>query len=246
MSGEGTRDTDAWNDGDEQPLETGRLALSDEDDRLPWLESAEDDDYPDAGYDNSGLIRLALIGLVVLAALVGAIWWLSNRTADPELVADGSLVPAEPGPYKVAPADPGGKQFDGTGDSSFAVSAGQNPGAVLEGSAAPATPMPVPGASPAPSAKPAPTASAAPAAPAAGGGTGVQVGAYSSRAAAEAGWTRLVAQANGVLSGVSHRVIEGTADIGTIYRLQAVAGDPAGARALCTRLKAAGIACQVK
>jgi hypothetical protein len=45
---------------------------------------------------------------------------------------------------------------------------------------------------------------------------------------------------------VSHRVIEGNADIGKVYRLQAVAGDTAGANALCGRLKGAGIACQVK
>ena len=74
----------------------------------------------------------------------------------------------------------------------------------------------------------------------------MRVGAYSSKAQAEAGWTRLVAQSNGALSGVSHRVIEGNADIGKVYRLQAVAGDAAGANALCGKLKGAGISCQVK
>jgi hypothetical protein len=41
-------------------------------------------------------------------------------------------------------------------------------------------------------------------------------------------------------------VVEGKADIGTVYRLQALAGDAAGATDLCARLKAAGVACQVK
>ena len=74
----------------------------------------------------------------------------------------------------------------------------------------------------------------------------MQVGAFSSQATAEAGWTKLVAQANGALSGVSHRVVAGTADNGTIYRLQAVAPDRAAAAALCSKLKGAGISCQVK
>jgi hypothetical protein len=45
---------------------------------------------------------------------------------------------------------------------------------------------------------------------------------------------------------VKHRVVQGSADIGTVYRLQAVAPDAAAANALCSQLKAAGIACQVK
>jgi hypothetical protein len=48
------------------------------------------------------------------------------------------------------------------------------------------------------------------------------------------------------LSGLKHRVVEGSADIGTVYRLQVLAGDVTGANALCGRLKAAGLACQVK
>jgi len=41
-------------------------------------------------------------------------------------------------------------------------------------------------------------------------------------------------------------VLQGTADIGTVYRLQAVAPDAAAANALCATLKASGVACQVK
>jgi len=45
---------------------------------------------------------------------------------------------------------------------------------------------------------------------------------------------------------VPHRVIAGSADIGTVYRLQAVAPDAGAASALCGKLKAAGISCTVK
>lgn len=249
MSGtEGTHGNDDWNNGFDEPLETEQLALAGQDERLPWLDSPDDEDFAYDRHNNGGLIRLVLVGLVLLVGVAGGIWWLTHRTVQEQVVADGSLVPAEPGPYKVPPTDPGGKQFAGTGDQAYVVLDGQNRAPQLAGSeaaaAAPpptvATQSPTPKASP--SAKPSATASAEPAAR----GVGVQVGAYSSKAAAEAGWTKLVTQSNGALSGVSHRVIVGTADIGTVFRLQAVAGDTAGATALCARLKASGIACQVK
>lgn len=246
MSGtEGTHGNDDWNNGFDEPLETEQLALAGQDERLPWLESPDDDDFAQDRHNTGGLIRLVLVGLVLLGGIVGGIWWLTHRATQEAVVADGSLVPAEPGPYKVLPTDPGGKQFAGTGDQTYVVLDGQSRAPQLAGSeavpaAAPAAPVPQPSASP--SAKPSATPSAEPVAR----GVGVQVGAYSSKAAAEAGWTKLVAQSNGALSGVSHRIVTGTADIGTVYRLQAVAGDTAGATALCGRLKASGIACQVK
>lgn len=248
MSGtEGTHGNDAWNNGFDEPLETEQLALAGQDERLPWLESPDDEDFAFDRPNTGGLIKLALLGLVLLGGVVGGVWWATHRVTTEEVVADGSLVPAPPGPYKEAPKDPGGKQFAGTGDQTFVVLDGQSSapqlagGEVVPAPAAP-TPEPKPAASAKPSAAPSPTPSAS----AAPSGVGVQVGAYSSKAQAEAGWTRLVAQSNGALSGVSHRVLMGTADIGTIYRLQAVAGDRASATALCTQLKSAGIACQVK
>ncbi|WP_039334409.1 SPOR domain-containing protein [Novosphingobium subterraneum] len=227
-----------------------RLALGDEE-RLPWLESADDIDGEDEDSGNGRLIGFAVMGLVVLAALVGGIWYASNRTAGPP-GADGSLIEASREPYKVAPKDPGGKTFEGTGDSSFKVSEGEKPVANLAGSALPTpapTPAPAPAAalSPTPSAKPSAGATSAPKPnqAAATGGVGVQVGAFSSNAAAEAGWQKLIAN-HEALKGLSHRVIEGKADIGTVYRLQAVAGDLASANALCSRLQANGLKCQVK
>ena len=74
----------------------------------------------------------------------------------------------------------------------------------------------------------------------------MQVGAYSSKESAEAEWAKLVSKSKGVLSGVSHRVVAGSADNGTIYRLQAVAPDAAAANALCSKLKGAGLSCMVK
>jgi SPOR domain len=211
-----------------------RLALGDEE-RLPWLESADDVDFDEPGSDNSRMIGFGVLAVLLLAALLGGIYWLSHRgaaTANP----DGSTITADKEPYKIAPKDPGGKTFQGTGDASFKVSEGEKPAANLAGSAAPAASPP--GAAPKPSAAPAPAAPAS-------GGVGVQVGAFSTNASAESAWTKLVA-AHETLSGYSHRVVEGKADMATVFRLQAVASDLSAANALCAKLQAGGLKCQVK
>lgn len=225
-----------WDAADDAEL----LDPAEEDTSLPWLESGDDEEYNEYGGSDTGrILGFVIVGLIALAAIVGGIWWATHRTTDPELVADGSTVPAPEQPYKEAPEAPGGKTFDGTGDTSFAVSEGQNRPARLgeqSGTASPSVDI---------APKPAASAAAPAAAPApATGGVGVQVGAFKSREKAEEGWAKLAA--NPALSGVRHRVVEGQADIGTVFRLQAVAADAGAAQALCSRLKASGVACQVK
>lgn len=206
-----------------------RLALGDEE-RLPWLESADDVDFDEPGPDNSRMIGFGVLAVLLLAVLVGGIYWVTNRGGS-AAAADGSVIEASKEPYKIAPKDPGGKTFQGTGDASFKVSEGEKPVANLAGSNAPA---------PAPAPKPSAPAPAAPTS-----GVGVQVGAFSTSASAEAAWSKLVT-AHEALSGLSHRVIEGKADMATVFRLQAVAGDFAAANALCAKLQAGGLKCQVK
>lgn len=234
-----------WDDG-QDPLEpTEQLPLDDHEDRLPWLEASDDEEDDYSGGGAARLLGLAAGGLFALVAVFGVVWWVAHRGSDAALIADGSTIKAPTTPYKVAPANPGGKTFEGTGDTSFAVSEGQSRPAKLGGSdaaLAPASAVPAPS----PSATPGEPKPAAGPAAAKAGGVGVQVGAYSSQALAEAGWSKLVTAHQGALSGVSHRVIVGKADIGTVYRLQAVAADAAAANALCGNLKAAGVACQVK
>ncbi|MBD3730635.1 MAG: SPOR domain-containing protein [Sphingomonadales bacterium] len=222
---------------DDKGDETVELALADDDDRLPWLESGEYDEE-DRGVDGARIFGFALIGLLAIALLIGLIWWLSHRGPDPELVADGSTIEAPEGAYKERPADPGGKTFEGTGDTSFAVGEGQSrEGRLAEGNA-PANPDES-------TAAPKPSIDTAAQEGNASGGVGVQVGAYSSREAATAGWGKLMRQTD-KLAGVKYRVVEGEADIGHVYRLQAVAGDRASADRLCAALKGDGVSCQVK
>lgn len=71
----------------------------------------------------------------------------------------------------------------------------------------------------------------------------VQLGAYSTEAAARAGLARAAGQHSAALSGVGLRVIapRGTAD--PVWRLRTEALDEAPARDLCARLRAGGVDC---
>ncbi len=226
--------------GGGEPLDTARLDLDDADERLPWLES-EDDEYEYEGAGTARVLGLLVFGLVALAVIVGGIWWATHRDSSSGQVAEGGIIAAPTQPYKEAPRNPGGKTFAGTGDSSFAVSEGQSRPARLgqaeetPKAAAEVVQKPAEQGTPAATAVPAPDA----------GRVGVQVGAFSTQASAEAAWVRYEQQ-HEALSGLHHRVVEGRADIGTVYRLQALADDAAAAHALCGKLKSAGLACQVK
>ena len=227
-------DDDGAIDADEQ------LSLAGADERLPWLES--DEEYEQPGVDTGRIVAFAAVGLLFIALLLGAVYYFTRDPRDAELVADGSTIEAPAEPYKTRPQDPGGREVEGTGDTSYEVAEGQQ----VEGQIAAGVPVPtidreqVGAATATPSVAASPVVSSAPA-----GGLGVQVGAYSTRAQAEAGWSQLSGRYE-ALQGRSHRVLQGTADSGTIYRLQAVAGSAAEADTLCRAIKAAGGDCQVK
>ncbi|MET1755238.1 SPOR domain-containing protein [Novosphingobium sp. RD2P27] len=218
------------------------LDLGDDDIRLPWLEGDDNDEDEQPGHNTAQLLVFVLMGLVALALIVGAIWWAQRDGADQTLVADGATIESPDAPYKTRPDDPGGEFVAGSGDTSFAVAEGQTRQVRIDSSA------PVPTSTPTAEVSPA-AASSTPAAEAQGSGdtsgVGVQVAAYSTRELAEQGWSRLSQQYD-MLSGARYRIVEGRADIGTVYRLQVMAGDVAAANQLCTNLKNAGLSCQVK
>ncbi|RIV78255.1 SPOR domain-containing protein [Pelagerythrobacter aerophilus] len=209
-------------------METQELEL-DDDERLPWLESA-DDEGDEQGVDAGRIVGFVLIALLVLAVLLGGGWYLLKGRGNPELVADGSTIEAPEGPYKERPENPGGRIAEGTGDVAPAVGLGQS----QQGRLAQEQDVP-----------PADAADSETGQAESSTGVAVQVGAFSTRETAQRGWTTLTRQTD-VLNGVKHRIVEGKADIGTVYRLQAVAGDVAAAKRLCDALEADGVACQVK
>jgi len=240
-----------------------RLALG-EHDHLPWLEAGEDEEYHEV-IDFRRVMAVVVAGILALAAVVGAIWFGTHRHDAAQPVADGSTIAAPDAPYKASPQNAGGKTFQGTGDTSFAVSRGKSPtehlaesgkaadgGAAAEAGAAAAAASEAAGAS---AAKPADKAEAhsAPAKPAAkpaasdeaaASGGLAQIGAYHSQARAEQAWAQL-SGGHEALSGVQHRITTGQVDGSTVYRLQVVTAAGA-AGALCDKLRSAGLSCQVK
>ena len=228
--------------------EQERLGL-DEGDRLPWLEGEEDEYYERVSPGR--VIAAGLGALVLVGAVVGGIWWMTHHHALNAPAPDGSTVTPPAAQYKEAPANPGGRTFQGTGDTSYVVSQGQNRQAQLAdgddsavagaaaGGAAAAT-----GGDGKRAGAAAPVAASPGAADAAPAGGVVQVGAFSSKDLAEAGWSRLVGQ-HPFLGQQHHRILQGQADIGTVWRLQVLTGADGG-NALCDRLRAEGVSCQVK
>jgi sporulation related protein len=224
-------------DDDGGVIEPEELAFAHEDERLPWLE-ADDDEAEEPGVDTGKVLAFVIGALVVLGLLLGGLWWYFHRNSAGTIVADGSTIQAPAGPYKARPANPGGSQAVGTGDTSFAVAEGKESlGKVADAPEAPRPSIDLKQAGAA-----APAASATPAAPS---GVGVQVGAYSSHDRAEAGWSTLSTRYP-ALSGVSHRILQATVDGAQVFRLQAVAADVKTATQLCHTLRGQGADCQVK
>lgn len=229
-------------------LETG--------DRLPWLETA-DDDYEEKPSILNKLLPL-LAGLAVIAAVVGGGWWLLQRTGGGG-EGSGALINAAEGDYKVKPDDPGGMKVDGEGDTVFAASEGATtngsinvgamPEAPVAGKAAPkATPTPVTGSSRVTATVPtAPAAAKAAAssqrAPGASAGSSIiQLGSFPAEAGANSAWARLSKRFN-YLAPLGKSVEKAEVNGKTVYRLRVNTGSNSQASELCGKLRAAGEAC---
>ena len=204
----------------------------DDPDRLPWLETADGYEY-DSGASPLKVAGLVLGGLALLAAIVGGIYWIQrNQSGGTE--GNGELIAAQEGNYKVLPADPEGKKFEGEGDSAFAASDGKKTAATI--SPVNVDSAKVGAASPA-------AASASGAVPA--GAVLVQLGAYGEAATAEQEWAGM-GKRFGFLSGVNRKIAEATSEGGRkVFRLQAVTANAAAAQQLCAKLKAAGENCLI-
>ncbi len=207
----------------------------DDNDRLPWLETADGYD----GADNASPTKIASLvfaGLLFIAAIVGGIYWLQSNPND-GANGTGELIAAPKGSYKEKPADAGGKVFEGEGDSAFAASEGQKTGAVL------APPPPTPAAAPAGSAAKPAAAEKTDSTPA--NAVMVQLGAYGDTAKAETAWAGLNKRF-GFLAGVNRKIAQASVEGGrSVFRLQAVTPDSTAAQQLCAKLKAAGENCLI-
>ena len=207
-----------------------------DDGQLPWLQAVEDEDEP-RGVSARKMLAALLVVLLAGGLVAGTFFWLGQRGQDaagpPELIA------AEPGPYKVKPADPGGLDVAGESETAFQTSAGEDTDAQLDLSAVPEAPVAKP--KPAP---PQPTATDAPktpeAAPTGGSGSVVQLGFFDNQAQAERAWSALAARFSSI--GAMNKIV---LPFSGGIRLRAGAASPADARRACQTLKAAGENCFV-
>ncbi|ATY31904.1 SPOR domain-containing protein [Sphingomonas psychrotolerans] len=234
-------------------LRTGEY---DEQDRLPWLETAEEEypqDHSVARFMLLAVLALAVIGFIA----VGYLWYQRQQTVG---AGNGELIKAPAGDYKVKPDEPGGMKAEGEGDAVFATSQGAasnssiNVGAIAEapvegtratapGSTAPGTKnvkLAIPGATNA--GANAPAAGARPAAARPGSGSLLQLGAFPNEAGANVAWARL-SKRFGYLAPLGKSVERGDANGRTVWRLRVNAGSNPQARELCGRLKVAGENC---
>jgi hypothetical protein len=201
----------------------------DDGDRLPWLEAVEDENAAE-GPSALKLIAAVVIGLVAIGLVVGGLFWLGSRGGDAGANGDGELIEAPEGAYRVAPETPGGMQVEGQGGSAHAASAG----AEKQGNLSMRVPeAPVSGQPKAP-------AGQAPAAqPAAPSGPAIQLGAFSSQAAAQNAWRAMSGRFR-YLAPLTHSIQPVQAGGRTLYRLRA---SGPGSADVCRRLQVAGETC---
>jgi hypothetical protein len=217
---------------------TNKYGLNlDDPNRLPWLETADGYEYHDRA-SSLQVVAMVLAGLALLAAIVGAVYWVQrNQTDGP--TGNGELIVAQAGDYKVKPEDAGGKRFEGEGDSAFAASEGTKTGATLVPAVKTAPTAPPAAMAPAPVAAPA-TSAAAPAS-----AVMVQLGAFRDSAKADAAWAALNKRF-GFLAGMNRKIVEANVEGGRrVFRLQAVTGNSSEAQQLCAKLKVAGENCLI-
>ncbi len=240
------------------------LGLENED-RLPWLEAADGIDE-DGEVSPARLLIMMLGGLLLIGVVLGGLWWVQNGGAR----GKGELIAAQDGDYKVAPKSDGARTFEGEGDASFSASEGAEPAGKVDPTRMPEEPAVTPqereaaaakaAADKAAAAKAKAKPAAAPAkgqpgpaaatvktaesAPAAAGGAMIQLGAFSSDAAASKAWTNL-SKRFAYLDGLNRSVSPAKVGSGTVYRLRVAAGTAANAADLCGKLRVAGENCVV-
>ncbi|RYE03145.1 MAG: SPOR domain-containing protein [Sphingomonadales bacterium] len=221
-----------------------------DDDRLPWLETVEED-YRE-GPSFGRILLLIFLLLLVIGAAAGGYYWYKQQQG---LTGNGQLINAQEGDYKVKPDEPGGQVVEGEGDTVFSTSQGNISNATINAGAMPEAPVegakaaqtsnvdagsktakidvPAPGAKPA---TPAPVNN--------GSGALIQLGAFPDQGGADAAWSRL-SKRFAFLGSLGKSVEKGEKDGKPVFRLRVNAGSNGQARDLCGKLKDAGENCYV-
>lgn len=222
-------------------MSTGEYEMRDED-RLPWLETVEDD------YDDGpSVVRIVLLVLLALAIVAAAIFGYQYFKKHQGVDGNGALITAQDGDYKVKPDDPGGMKVEGEGDTAIATSDGAGmSNAAIDMKAAPEAPVAGKKIAPAKVDVGASKVIAAipSAAAAASGGALVQLGSFGSESEANATWAT-ISKKFAYLAPMGKSVQAAQVNGQTVYRLRVNAGGAGAATSLCAKLAAAGQACFV-
>jgi len=152
-----------------------------DDGQLPWLQAVDDEDEP-RGVSARKMLAALIVVLLAAGLVAVTFFWLGQQEA--QVTGAPELIRAEPGPYKVKPANPGGLDVAGDSGTAFETSAGQDKDAQLDLSAMPEQPVAPPVRKPVtapeePAATPAPAEQSA---PTGGAGSVVQLGAFQNQA----------------------------------------------------------------
>jgi hypothetical protein len=232
-----------------------------EDDRLPWLEPADDYEDGEEGISPLKLLAFVVAGLVALGLIVGLVFFVRNRDS---VDIEGAMIAAPKGNYKVPASEADAKKFAGEGDASYAASEGVKRDGRIDPSRVPEVPL---GAGASGAAKGSDKVSDATSRPgtsvtakvsddtasqtksvvapvAKSGGAMVQLGAYGSESIARDAWNTLSKRFD-YLSALATSVQPVTIGGTTFYRLRAGTGSAANAGAICGKLKVAGESCMV-
>lgn len=208
---------------------------------LPWLEPVDDEDEPPS-LSARKMLAAILVVLLAAALVAGTLYWLGRNSGE-EGSGPPELIKAEPGPYKVRPADPGGINVAGDSETAFATGAGEQVDGQLDLDAVPEEPVsrPQPQAEePAPQPAGEQPAQAEPQVPTGPAGSVVQLGFYDNVGQANTAWASLSSRFPAI-AGAGKIVVPFQSG----QRLRAGFASPAEARQACQILKAAGDACFV-
>lgn len=219
-----------------------------DDQSLPWLEAVENEDGPRAISARKMLVALLLV-LLAGALVAGTMFWIGRQNS--AVTGAPQLIRAEPGPYKIKPADPGGLDVAGDSETAYSTSAGEDPDSALDVRKLPQDMTPPPAepsptapppktAQPREAAKPAPGAAATAATPS---GPTIQLGAYASTIKADTAW-KLLSGRFAEVAALRKAVVSATVGGKSVYRLRA-SGSSDQTKAACSALRAAGESCLV-
>lgn len=110
-----------------------------DDDRLPWLEPVEEE-MEDGSGGSARLIGVLVVGLLIIAILVGGFLWMRGRS-QMAAAGDGSVIKAPDAYYKERPATPGGMDVGSGDEIVYSASKGNEVQSEIDVSGAAETPV---------------------------------------------------------------------------------------------------------